>query len=408
MKILQRKYPTYKIFRHCFASAFAFFSVCSLSQAQAILNIQGAYVYTEPNTLIHVNGDVSFTDGNLEHNGVMEITGNWSNTNQSNNEAFAPASNGEVKLITGVQEIQGFTTTAFPSLSLEGYDTKRLIINTKVTRNLNLNDLQLDVNGNDMWVTNTATNAITRTTGYVNTSDHPMGRLLRSVSASGSYDYPLGGGAQFRYRPLNAVVAEDGVLAGQFQNYDAAKDGYDHLNSVAQSFNVINDKFYHVVTQVSGVGSADVKIPYSTTDDGNFNGLARWVDKHWTDASYHYNGAEAGQGTDMAMHYHMADGGTHILALTDTISIDPIFVVSGFTPNGDGKNDYFVIKGLENYKFNEIKVFNRWGRIVYTTLYYKNDWAGNGLDMDTYMYMLRVVDMKGKERVITGDVTLIR
>ncbi len=381
----------------------------NFTHAQAILNFDGAYMYTNANSLIHVNGDVTFADGNIAHNGVMELTGNWANINENNNEAFDPSSTGDVKLITGVQEIQGFATTAFPSLSLEGWDTKRLIVNTKVTRNLNLNDLQLDVRGNDMWVTNTATNAITRSTGYVNTSNQPLGRLVRSVNANGSYDYPLGGGTDYRYRPINAVAGDDGVLAAQFQNYDPNNDGYDRNSSVAQNFNVINDKFFHIVTQVSGVNSVDIKIPYSTSKDGSFNGLARWSDKHWADADYHYNGSEVGaDGADMAMHYHMQLGGAHVLALTDTIASDPIFVVSGFTPNGDGKNDYFAIKGLENYKFNEIKIFNRWGKVVYTTVGYKNDWAGNGLEMDTYMYMLKLKDMKGKERMITGDVTLIR
>jgi len=400
---------TYRISRLKVAIVCVFMLTGKYSNAQAILNIQGADIYTEPNSLIHVNGDVSFTDGSLAHNGVMELTGNWSNTNQNKNEAFDPSSTGDVKLITGIQEIQGFTTTAFPSLSLEGWDTKRLIVNTKVTRNLNLNNIELDVRGNDMWVTNTDNNAITRTSGYVNTSNAPEGRLVRSVNANGSYDYPLGGGAKYRYRPVNAVAQDGGVLAAQFQNYNPDNDGYLRQNSVATNFNVINDQFYHVVTQVSGVSSADIKIPYSTTADGNFNGLARFIDKHWADAEYHYNGAEAGpDGTDMAMHYHMQTGGMHILALTDTFAKDPIFVVSGFTPNGDGKNDYFVIKGLENYKSNEIKVFNRWGKMVYTAANYRNDWAGNNLEMDTYMYLLKVKDMQGKERLIKGDVTLIR
>ncbi len=408
MKILQTKHSLNRKILRLPVFTCTLLCLCNLSNAQAILNIEGASIHTEANTLIHVNGDVSFTDGNIEHNGVMELTGNWSNINQNQNEAFAASSNGEVKLITGIQEIQGYTTTAFPSLSLEGYDTKRLIVNTKVTRNLNLNNIQLDVRGNDMWVTNTATNAITRSTGYVNTSDHPLGRLVRSVTAGSSYDYPLGGGAQYKFRPVNAIAADDGVLAAQFQNYDPGNDGFQRMQSAGVNYNVINDKFYHVVTSVSGVTNADIKIAYNTTEDGSFNGLARFIDNHWLDAGNYRDAAESGEGTDHAMHHHISSAGAHILALSDTIATDPIFVVSGFTPNNDGKNDYFAVKGLENYKFNELKVFNRWGRIVYTTLYYKNDWAGNGLDMGTYMYVLRVVDMKGKERIVKGDVTLIR
>jgi gliding motility-associated-like protein len=380
--------------------------------AQAILNIQGASIFTDQGTMVRVNGDVSFTDGTILHNGVMEITGNWANDNENKNEAFDPASTGDVKLITGVQEIQGYQTTAFPTLSLEGWDRKVLRVNTKVTRNLNLNNNQLDVNGNDMWVTNTNTGAITRSTGYVNTSGAPLGRLIRSVSGGASYDYPLGGGAPYRYRPVNAVPTDDGVLGAQFQNYDPNLDGFDRNKIFVSNFNKINDRFYHVVHSISGVGAADVKLAYNAEEDGGpYTGLARWMteDHHWVDGMYYFDATEAGEGTDHMMHYRFDDNGAHVLALIDTISSDPpLFIVSGFTPNGDGKNDYFAIKGLEKYRSNELKIYDRWGRMVYTAVDYKNDWAGDGLDMDTYMYFLRVRDLQNREHILKGDVTLIR
>ena len=40
-------------------------------------------------------------------------------------------------------------------------------------------------------------------------------------------------------------------------------------------------------------------------------------------------------------------------------------IYNGLTPNGDGLNDYFTIKGIENYPENNLKVFNRWGVLVY-------------------------------------------
>ncbi len=40
-------------------------------------------------------------------------------------------------------------------------------------------------------------------------------------------------------------------------------------------------------------------------------------------------------------------------------------IFSGVTPNGDGFNDYFRINGIENYPDNVLKIFNRWGALVY-------------------------------------------
>jgi len=51
-------------------------------------------------------------------------------------------------------------------------------------------------------------------------------------------------------------------------------------------------------------------------------------------------------------------------------------VPTGFSPNGDGVNDYFVIGGIENYPDNKLIVFNRWSDVVYEKAAYANNWSG--------------------------------
>lgn len=53
---------------------------------------------------------------------------------------------------------------------------------------------------------------------------------------------------------------------------------------------------------------------------------------------------------------------------------------NGFSPNGDGVNDFFIIMGAEQTPNNEFQVFNRRGKLVYSEKNYKNDWDGKGLD----------------------------
>ena len=69
-----------------------------------------------------------------------------------------------------------------------------------------------------------------------------------------------------------------------------------------------------------------------------------------------------------------------------------------FTPNGDGINDYFEIGyGEEGRPINDLNeyflshklvIFNRWGRTVYESSDYKNDWDGDNLPDGTYFYVL--------------------
>ena len=69
-----------------------------------------------------------------------------------------------------------------------------------------------------------------------------------------------------------------------------------------------------------------------------------------------------------------------------------------FTPNGDGKNDFFAINVLTEFPHNSFNVFNRWGSLVYSKKNYQNEWdgkpnvgdaAGNGLlPSGTYFIIL--------------------
>ena len=78
-----------------------------------------------------------------------------------------------------------------------------------------------------------------------------------------------------------------------------------------------------------------------------------------------------------------------------TITIKDLDTPNAFSPNNNGYNDSFVIRGLENSINNELTVFNRQGNVVYSTVNYQNDWDGrnhNGkpLPEDTYYYILSV------------------
>ncbi len=90
------------------------------------------------------------------------------------------------------------------------------------------------------------------------------------------------------------------------------------------------------------------------------------------------------------------------------------FIPTGFTPNGDGINDTWVIPYLANCPNAKVTVFNRWGTLVYENKfeYYSHPWNGtasngNALPMGTYYY---VIEYKDKEHTPTqtGSVSIIR
>jgi gliding motility-associated-like protein len=77
-----------------------------------------------------------------------------------------------------------------------------------------------------------------------------------------------------------------------------------------------------------------------------------------------------------------------------------IFLSEGFSPDGDGINDKLVFPRLEYFSPAFLKVFNRYGTLVYENEDYKNDWEGTSLNSNnvlpdgTYFYVLKLADKR--------------
>jgi gliding motility-associated-like protein len=76
-----------------------------------------------------------------------------------------------------------------------------------------------------------------------------------------------------------------------------------------------------------------------------------------------------------------------------------------FTPNGDLFNQTFNIPYLEYLDGNTVKIWNRWGNLVYEKESYKNEWDGADLADGVYFYEVRIPNVK---TAYTGTVTIIK
>lgn len=100
---------------------------------------------------------------------------------------------------------------------------------------------------------------------------------------------------------------------------------------------------------------------------------------------------------------------------TDTIiiTIEEDFLVVPYniiTPNGNGKNDTWVIRNIERYPKNKVMILDEWGVEVYEQTGYDNNWQGRNsrgeiLPDGTYFYVLTFEDNK---KIYKGFITLLR
>lgn len=94
-----------------------------------------------------------------------------------------------------------------------------------------------------------------------------------------------------------------------------------------------------------------------------------------------------------------------------------IFVPTGFSPNGDGKNEKLVVHGKDNVKILNFRVFDRWGEMIFEAKDLKpndenNGWdgtlRGTNMPSGSYAWVVEVEYPTGEIEKTKGGTTLIR
>lgn len=88
-----------------------------------------------------------------------------------------------------------------------------------------------------------------------------------------------------------------------------------------------------------------------------------------------------------------------------------VLIPNIFTPNGDGKNEFFQLDNIEQYPSNSVQIFNRWGKEVFSVTGYNNSntskrFDGKDLPDGVYFYIVNLND--GSTEPKSGTVTINR
>ncbi len=88
-----------------------------------------------------------------------------------------------------------------------------------------------------------------------------------------------------------------------------------------------------------------------------------------------------------------------------------LFIPTTFTPNGDGKNDIFRVRG-DQFLLKEMAIYDQWGTLVYRTdaslPYWDGKSQGDVLQNATYVYRINLIDQDQVSKELTGSITLIK
>jgi gliding motility-associated-like protein len=90
-----------------------------------------------------------------------------------------------------------------------------------------------------------------------------------------------------------------------------------------------------------------------------------------------------------------------------------VYVPNTFTPNGDGQNDVLKVFGPGVASVKEVRIFNRWGQLVFETnnpsnIGWDGTYKGQELNPGVFVYYMDVECINGERTIKKGDITLLR
>ena len=96
--------------------------------------------------------------------------------------------------------------------------------------------------------------------------------------------------------------------------------------------------------------------------------------------------------------------------ITVTIA-PPIVVFTAFSPNGDGTNDTWTLKGIERFPNCQVEVFDRWGQSIFKSVSYAKPWDGTNdgkyLPTGAYFYVIELNSLDVTIAPLTGIVSIV-
>jgi gliding motility-associated-like protein len=94
-----------------------------------------------------------------------------------------------------------------------------------------------------------------------------------------------------------------------------------------------------------------------------------------------------------------------------------VFIPNTFSPNGDGSNDIFYVRGRGLSRVKTMRIFNRWGQVVFERLNFNVNDASVGWDgtfkgakaiPDVYVYQVEIFCDNNQVVKYDGNVALIQ
>ncbi|SFD53575.1 gliding motility-associated C-terminal domain-containing protein [Flavobacterium phragmitis] len=366
------------VIKEKFFSCLGFSSIlfCSVNSNAQFAN-QGD-VKVKEGTILSVYMNYENTNsGNFINDGLVYIFEDWRN---NGTVTFSPDKNGQT-FFTGKkdQRIDGTKIADFQNLIFENYSG---LIPFKLATTISVNNKTEFLNG--IIDADTFNGKMIFQEDAFHTDASDLAFVDGQVQKNGYKEFEFPIGDELYFRPSYQDQADktknnnDSYTAQYFyKNSDAI---HSH-SSKDQTIKLINNKEYWNVTRDKGTNQIvlSLTLDSNTTPSEFFDHddktqvimvrwdetAAKWV-REGGEVSERMNKGSKGAGYTKLLMGKVNGYGMFTMALVDKeIPNDDLIVYNALSPNDDGINDTFLIKGIDKYPDNTVEIYNRWGVKVY-------------------------------------------
>lgn len=426
------------------------YSQSALTNVGANIQIFGSTTTSTQLDLVILGDFENQTDGvgndgviDLADNANIYVNQNWLNNSFSN--VFIPTS---ISIIDGTvifgnmindQIIGGVSPTYFENINLIGSRKILAVNNNSINKNLVLN-APLILNSNTFEIKNKNNTAIVYQSGYIKSETLPGAHSYIKWNTSnsiGDFSVPFGSDGYSQSADLRLdITLKNPMIIGEnilFATYPA--DGYNlpmpfTSNPLETEIRKVVDRFWLIEpSDLNNIPTMDITFSYAANDIANtkndINPVALRASRNNTDL---------GEWLDMKPRGYNFLNRVEIENVLPTeffpiwtlvnspYALENLFVPNAFTPDGDGLNETFKPVFQVDYEVlkYEFLIFNRWGRIVFSTKNVDVGWTGKvkGSSFEpkvgVYTWVVIVtgrnidnIDATGKTQKFTGKVTIL-
>lgn len=286
---------------------------------------------------------------------------------------------------TGVQTISGNSFTEFYDVVLNNPQTAGafdLKANIDVYGTMDFQDGIVKIDSTLNAVTGLSKGMISFQKGAKskNVSDKSFADGEIEKIGNDEFMFPQGNKGNFRYAKISAPKSDKSVYVSRYV-YDDKQFFESHSNK-SGVINLLNTKEFWLVDKGNNT-EGDILLTLSWSENTTLKEILanpekdlhiiRW-DSHnlmWVDEGGVVDVTNKEVTTATAVKgYGFFTLGT---VDTDVVLDGDVVVYNAVSPNGDGKNDYFIIDNITRYPNNKVQIFNRWGAKVYETTNYDSN-----------------------------------